>query len=29
MVEEMDGVIARIWSLADAPVVTGFLSAMR
>ena len=25
--EEMDGVIARIWSLADAPVVTAFLSA--
>jgi 2-methylcitrate dehydratase PrpD len=29
MVEEMDGVIARVWSLADAPVVTGFLSVMR
>lgn len=29
MVEEMDGVIARIWSLAEAPVVTGFLSAVR
>ena len=25
-VEEMDGVIARVWALADAPVVTAFLA---